>query len=88
MRIEEGIIGEHKNVYNTPYNFRMKLYLDAKLLEIYDVNYERTQEINMTSGISTKILDNTNTENKLVKSSFLNQWLKTLKSSGYHLINL
>ena len=88
MRIEEGIIGEHKNVYNTPYNFRMKLYLDAKLLEIYDVNYERTQEINMTSWISTKILDNANTENKLVKSSFLNQWLKTLLSSGYHLINL
>ena len=28
------------------------------------------------------------TENKLVKSTFLNQWLKTLLNSGYHLINL
>ncbi|MCH2477067.1 MAG: hypothetical protein MK218_03780 [Gammaproteobacteria bacterium] len=88
MRIEEGIVGEHKNVYNTPYNFRMKLYLDAKLLEIYDINFERTHEINTNSGISTKILDSSNTENKLVKSTFLNQWLKTLLNSEYHLLNV
>jgi len=88
MRIEEGVIGEHKNVYNKPYNFRMKLYLDAKLLEIYDINYERKHEINMKSGISKKILDSSNTANRLVKSTFLNQWLKTLLNAEYHLINL
>ena len=88
MRIEEGVIGEHKNVYNTPHQFRMKIYLDAKLLEIYDINYEPSHEINMKSGISKKILNNSNTKNKLVKSTFLNQWLKTLLNSEYHLINL
>jgi hypothetical protein len=88
MRIEEGVIGEHKNIYNTPHQFRMKLYLDAKLLEIYDINYEPNHEINMKSGISKKILNKTNTENKLIKSTFLNQWLKKLLNSEYHLINL
>ena len=88
MRIEEGIVGEHKNVYNTPYNFRMKLYLDANILEIYDINYERKHESNIKSGISKKILDISNTENRLGKSTFLNQWLKTLLNAEYHLINL
>ena len=40
------------------------------------------------SGISKKILDSSNTENRLVKSTFLNQWLKTLLNAEYHLINL
>ena len=47
------------NVYFRPYTFRIKIYMDAKLIEVYDLSDDNPR--NQTqSGISTSLLNKPN----------------------------
>ena len=87
MRIEEGILEGNDNVYQTPFIFRMKIYLDAQLLEVYDASSHIIKKDKKDTQISPKLLNPVSSEIKLIKSEFLNRWLKILKQTGYTYIN-
>ena len=87
MRIEEGIVDGNENVYQTPFIYRMKIYLDAQLLEVYDASSHIIKKDKKDTQISPKLLNPVSSEKKLIKSEFLNRWLKMLKQNGYTCIN-
>tara|TARA_Y100000590_G_scaffold416854_1_gene516009 strand:+ start:296 stop:820 length:525 start_codon:yes stop_codon:yes gene_type:complete len=87
MRIEGGILNGNDNVYQTPLIFRMKIYLDAQLLEVYDASSQKIKIDKKDTQISPKLLNPISSEVKLIKSDFLYRWLKMLKVSGYAYIN-
>lgn len=87
MKIEEGILNGNENVYQKPFIFRMKIYLDAQLLEVYDATSHSVKTDNKDTQISTKILNPISSEIKLIRSQFLNRWLKSLKQTDYICIN-
>ena len=87
MRIDGGILNGNENVYQTPFMFRMKIYLDAKLLEVYDASSHKIKKDKKDTQISPKILNPVSSEIKLIKSEFLNHWLKILKQADYKYIN-
>ncbi len=87
MRIEGGFVDGSENVYQTPFIFRMKIYLDAQLLEVYDASSDMMKKDNKETQISPKLLNPVSSEIKLIKSEFLNQWLKILNQNGYIYIN-
>ena len=87
MKIEGGILNGNDNVYQTPFIFRMKIYLDAKLLEVYDASSHIVKADKKDTQISTKLLNPMSSEIKLIKSQFLYRWLNILKETGYMYIN-
>ncbi len=87
MRIDGGVLKDNTKVYQTPFMFRMKLYLDARLLEVYDASLAPLLRDKKESEISPKLLNPVSTESKLIKSNFLNAWLVSLKNCNYRLLN-
>ena len=65
----------------------MKIYLDAQLLEVYDASSHIIKKDKKDTQISPKLLNPVSSEKKLIKSEFLNRWLKMLKQNGYTYIN-
>ncbi len=83
MRMDGGIIKGNENVYQTPFIFRMKLFLDAQLLEVYDAVSHTKKRNKKDTQISLKLLNPVSSELKLIKSEFLKNWLRIIKTSGY-----
>ena len=72
------------NVYFRPYTFRTKIYMDAKLIEVYDLSDDNTR--NQTqSGISTSLLNKPNMNDKIILSAMFNDWLSELISLNYRI---
>ena len=72
------------NVYFRPYTFRTKIYMDAKLIEVYDLSDEilRNQS---PSGISTSQLKKPDINKKIILSAMFNDWLSELISLNYRI---
>jgi len=72
------------NVYFRPYIFRIKIYMDAKLIEVYDLSDDNPR--NQTqSGISTSLLNKTNMNDRIILSAMFNDWLSELISLNYRI---
>ena len=72
------------NVYFRPYTFRTKIYMDAKLIEVYDLSDDNPR--NQTqSGISTSLLNKPNMNDKIILSAMFNDWLSELISLNYRI---
>ena len=72
------------NVYFRPYTFRTKIYMDAKLIEVYDLSDDNPR--NQTqSGISTSLLNKPNMNEKIILSAMFNDWLSELISLNYRI---
>lgn len=72
------------NVYFRPYTFRTKIYMDAKLIEVYDLSDDNPR--NQTqSGISTSLLNKTNMNDRIILSAMFNDWLSELISLNYRI---
>ena len=72
------------NVHFRPYTFRTKIYMDAKLIEIYDLSEESVSK-KLESGISKNLLKKSGIEQKIILSTIFNHWLKELISANYKL---
>ena len=72
------------NVHFRPYTFRTKIYMDAKLIEIYDLSDESVSK-KLESGISKNLLKKSGIEQKIILSTIFNHWLKELISANYKL---
>ena len=72
------------NVHFRPFTFRTKIYLDAKLIEVYDLS-KGTVSKNSESGISKNILKKSGIDEKIILSTIFNDWLKELLSINYQL---
>ena len=72
------------NVYFRPYTFRTKIYMDAKLIEVYDLSDDNPR--NQTqSGISISLLNKPNMNDKIILSAMFNDWLSELISLNYRI---
>ncbi len=72
------------NVYFRPFIFRTKIYMDAKLIEVYDFS-RGTVNKNSESGISKNLLKKSGMDEKIILSTIFNDWLKELLSINYEL---
>jgi len=72
------------NVHFRPFTFRTKIYVDAKLIEVYDLSEETVSE-QSESGISKSLLRKADIEEKIILSTIFNDWLKELISVNYQL---
>ncbi len=72
------------NVYFRPYTFRTKLYMDAKLIEVYDLAEESVSK-KLESGISKSLLKKSDINQKIILSTIFNHWLKGLINVNYQL---
>ena len=72
------------NVHFRPYTFRTKIYMDAKLIEIYDLSEESVSK-KLESGISKNLLKKSGIEQKIILSRIFNNWLNELISANYKL---
>ena len=72
------------NVHFRPFTFRTKIYLDAKLIEVYDLSKETVSK-NSESGISKNLLKKSSIDEKIILSTIFNDWLKELLSINYQL---
>ena len=55
--------------------------------EVYDASSHIIKKDKKDTQISSKLLNPVSSEIKLIKSEFLNRWLKFLKQTGYTYIN-
>lgn len=72
------------NVYFRPYTFRTKIYMDAKLIEVYDLSDDNLRNQSQ-SGISTSLLNKPNMNDKIILSAMFNDWLSELISLNYRI---
>ena len=72
------------NVYYRPYTFRTKIYMDAKLIEVYDLS-EDSHGNKTESGISANLLKKTGINEKIILSAMFNDWLNELISVNYQI---
>ena len=72
------------NVHFRPFTFRTKIYLDAKLIEVYDLSKGRVSK-HSESGISKNLLKKSGIDEKIILSTIFNDWLKELLSINYQL---
>ena len=72
------------NVHFRPFTFRTKIYIDAKLVEVYDLS-EGTVSQNSETGISKNLLKKSGINEKIILSTIFNDWLKELISIDYQL---
>tara|TARA_B100001996_G_scaffold81912_2_gene60428 strand:- start:3900 stop:4412 length:513 start_codon:yes stop_codon:yes gene_type:complete len=72
------------NVHFRPYTFRTKIYMDAKLIEVYDLSEESASK-KLESGISKSLLKRSGIKQKIILSTIFNHWLKELISVNYQL---
>ena len=72
------------NVYFRPYTFRTKIYMDAKLIEVYDLS-EDSHGNKTESGISANLLKKTGVNEKIILSAMFNDWLNELISVNYQI---
>lgn len=72
------------NVYFRPYTFRTKIYMDAKLIEVYDLS-EDIQGNKTGSGISVSLLKKPGINEKIILSAMFNDWLSELISVNYQI---
>tara|TARA_Y100001970_G_scaffold60652_1_gene77154 strand:+ start:470 stop:982 length:513 start_codon:yes stop_codon:yes gene_type:complete len=72
------------NVHFRPFTFRTKIYMDAKLIEVYDLSRGSVGK-NSESGISKKLLKKSGIDEKIILSTIFNDWLKELLSINYQL---
>ena len=72
------------NVHFRPYTFRTKIYMDAKLIEVYDLTEESASK-KLESGISKSLLNKSGIDQKIILSTIFNDWLKELISVDYQL---
>ena len=72
------------NVHFRPYTFRTKIYMDAKLIEVYDLTEESVSN-KLESGISKRLLKKSGINQKIILSTIFNHWLKELISANYKL---
>ncbi len=70
------------NVHFRPYTFRTKIYMDAKLIEVYDLTEESVSN-KLESGISKRLLKKSGINQKIILSTIFNHWLKELISVNY-----
>ena len=77
-------LSSNGNVHFRPYTFRTKIYMDAKLIEIYDLSEESVSK-KLESGISKNLLKKSGIEQKIILSTIFNHWLKELISANYKL---
>ena len=56
------------NVYFRPYTFRTKIYMDAKLIEVYDLSDDNLRNQSQ-SGISTSLLKKPDINEKIILSA-------------------
>jgi len=75
---------ETGNVHYRPYTFRTKIYMDAKLIEVYDLSKD-IPAVKSESGISKKMLKKSGMKEKIILSTMFNDWLKELISINYQL---
>ena len=72
------------NVYFRPYTFRTKIYMDAKLIDVYDLSDDNSRNQSQ-SGISTSLLNKPNMNDKIILSSMFNDWLSELITLNYRI---
>ena len=72
------------NVHFRPFTFRTKIYMDAKLIEVYDLSRETVRK-NSESGLSMNLLKKSGIDEKIILSTMFNDWLKELLSINYKL---
>ena len=72
------------NVHFRPFTFRTKIYMDAKLIEVYDLSRETVSK-NSESGISKNLLKKSGINEKIILSTIFNDWMKELLSINYQL---
>ena len=77
-------INKTGNVYFRPYIFRTKIYMDAKLIEVYDLSDDNLRNQSQ-SGISTKLLNKPDINEKIILSAMFNDWLSELISLNYQI---
>ena len=77
-------INKTGNVYFRPYTFRTKIYMDAKLIEVYDLS-EDIQGNKTGSGISVSLLKKPGINEKIILSAMFNDLLNELISVNYHI---
>ncbi len=77
-------LGNTGNVHFRSYTFRTKIYMDAKLIEVYDLNEESASK-KLESGISKNLLKRSGINQKIILSTIFNHWLKELISVKYQL---
>ena len=82
MRIDP--LSSSGNVHFRPYTFRTKIYMDAKLIETYDLSEESVSK-KLESGISKNLLKKSGIEQKIILSTIFNHWLNELISANYKL---
>ena len=67
-----------------PYTFRTKIYMDAKLIEVYDLSDDNLTKQSQ-SGISTSLLKKPEINEKIILSAMFNDWLSELISLNYQI---
>ena len=72
------------NVHFRPYAFRTKIYMDAKLIEVYDLSKDLAAS-GSESGISKNLLKKSGIKEKIILSTIFNDWLKELIAKNYKL---
>lgn len=72
------------NVYFRPYTFRTKIYMDAKLIEVYDLSGDNLRN-QSKSGISTSLLKKPDINEKIILSAMFNDWLSELITLNYRI---
>ena len=72
------------NVYFRPYTFRTKIYMDAKLIHVYDLSDENLRNQSQ-SGISKSLLKKLDINEKIILSAMFNDWLSELISLNYQI---
>ena len=72
------------NVYFRPYTFRTKIYMDAKLIDVYDLSDDNSRNQSQ-SGISISLLNKPNMNDKIILSAMFNDWLSELISLNYRI---
>ena len=77
-------INKTGNVYFRPYTFRTKIYMDAKLIEVYDLSDDNLTKQSQ-SGISTSLLKKPDINEKIILSAMFNDWLSELISLNYQI---
>ena len=75
----------HCNIHYRPYTFRIKIYTDAKLIEVYDLADIGTNKKTINTLISKKILNKPSINQKIILSTMFNKWLKKLITLDYKL---
>ena len=77
-------INKTGNVYFRPYTFRTKIYMDAKIIEVYDLSDDDLRNQSQ-SGISTSLLKKPDINEKIILSAMFNDWLSELISLNYQI---